>query len=276
MEPRNPFLDELLALKLETHWYYFKLNDAPTGQRLLGTSPEEHRTFVLAAAEWLQQHPGLFEHESQWIVRVAMLTLLRRRLPLGHEDVLALLEWSRQQKQNYSRGLPQMLKVVEDFLKNNELTAAMREGLDDLVNIADSEHNNAETRKWVARLRELTGQAAVRIPLVEGEAWADAALADIASAAEPAAGAWLDLLNTCAKASGSAPSAKWLKSATASVEKIGRAGFREAVTKWFALVDRPPTQRVESWSEWQPDPNLLLNSVKADRSEEHTSELQSH
>ena len=157
-----------------------------------------------------------------------------------------------------------MIKIVEDYLKEHELTPALREKLDRLIKVVDSEYSNAETRKWVVGLRELTGQTALRLPLVEGEAWADTAIADIGAANELERAAWLELLNACTKATGSAPSTKWLKSAESSVEKIGPAKFKQTVLKWFALIDRPRTRRVESWSQWQPDPNQMIESVNAD------------
>ena len=40
--------------------------------------------------------------------------------------------------------------------------------------------------------------------------------------------------------------------------------LREAVLRWFPLVDRPRTRPVERWTEWQPDPNLLIQDKNAD------------
>src|SRR5215207_2064600 len=208
-EPGNPFIDELIAAKAGGYWYNFKLNDSDAGRRLLGAPPEEQRAFVLAAAAWHDRHCGMTSYEAQWVVRIAMLTLLRRRLPLGHDDVATLLDWSRRRDNNYARGLPQMIKVVEDYLKGGEMTLVLRRTLEGLVGIVESQHCDAETRRWAVRLGELTGQTGARLPLVDGEAWADAAIEAIACAAGPGRDGWLELLNACAKASGSAPSAKW-------------------------------------------------------------------
>lgn len=264
IEPENPFIDELIAAKSGSYWYNFKLNDSDVGRRLLDAPPEEQRAFVLDAAAWLDRHRRMTSYEAQWVVRIALTTLLRRRLPLGHEDVLALLGWSHRHDHNYSRGLPQMIKVVEDYLKSGEMTLRLRRALEVLVGVVESQHCDGETRRWAVRLCELTGQTGAPLPLVNGEAWADAAIADVTSAAGPEREAWLELLGTCAKASGSAPSAKWRKAAVAAVEKIGAARFREYVTKWFALVDKPRTQRIESWSQWSPDPNLIIDDRNAD------------
>jgi hypothetical protein len=49
-----------------------------------------------------------------------------------------------------------------------------------------------------------------------------------------------------------------------SLQKIGRPAFENAVLRWFPLVERPRTNPVERWSEWQPDPNLLIQEKNAD------------
>jgi Domain of unknown function (DUF4132) len=263
-ESYDTIIEELTVEQPGPYYYNFKLKDSAAGRKLLAASPEDQRGFALAAVEWLDSNGGQSFDPAPWMVHTALLTLLRRRLPLCYDDVTALLDWSLRQQQNYWRGVPQMIKVVEDYLRDNELTLPLRERFDRLIAAVDTEYRNAETRKWVVNLRELTGQTALRLPLVEGEAWADAAIADIGAAGEPERAAWLDLLNASTKASGSAPSAKWLKSAAASIEKIGAARFKQFLLKWFSLVDKPRTQRVESWSQWQPDPNQMIEPVNAD------------
>jgi hypothetical protein len=198
------------------------------------------------------------------MVRTAMMTLLRHRLPFNHEDVNSLLAWSILQPSNYQRGVPQMIKIVEDYLKDHELTSALRENLEKLSQVVDSEYSNAETRRWVAKMQTMLNQNKLRMPLVEGEAWVEQAIADIEGADEPVRIAWLELLNICLKASGSAPSVKWLKSTEKCLEKIGQIRFIRYVAHWFSLVDKPRTRRIETWSQWQPDPNQMITPVNAD------------
>src|SRR5215218_1439158 len=40
--------------------------------------------------------------------------------------------------------------------------------------------------------------------------------------------------------------------------------LRRSVLRWFSLVERPRTRSVERGSQWQPDPNLLLQDENAD------------
>jgi hypothetical protein len=97
-------------------------------------------------------------------------------------------------------------------------------------------------------------------PVVAGEAWSDAARADLAAMEEPERIQWVELLNTCAKASGSTPTAKWLNATRPLQDQIGFSEFRRAVLKWFPLVDKPRTQRIEQRHQYAPDPNNLIDT----------------
>jgi Domain of unknown function (DUF4132) len=76
--------------------------------------------------------------------------------------------------------------------------------------------------------------------------------------------AWVELLNLCAKSGGAKPTARWSREAGALLEKIGRPAFEKTMLCWLPLVDKPRTQPIERWSEWQPDPNLLIQDKNAD------------
>src|SRR5215208_595883 len=102
------------------------------------------------------------------------------------------------------------------------------------------------------------------LPLVPGEAWSDAAKSDIEAMEGEERGAWVDLLQHCTRARGAKPAQKWSGGASALLEKIGRPAFERSVLRWFPLVERPRTRPVERGSQWQPDPNLLLQDEKAD------------
>ncbi len=48
------------------------------------------------------------------------------------------------------------------------------------------------------------------------------------------------------------------------MNEVGFDQFRQAVLKWFPLVDKPRTERIEKWHEYQPDPNNLIEPSNAD------------
>lgn len=137
-------------------------------------------------------------------------------------------------KDRYNALIEQMIRVVEDYLQNHP------------------------------RSQQLAGLADDSLPLIAGEAWSDAACADIRAMEHASQAAWIALLNACLKASGSAPTAKWLKSVEPFLETFTLPAFKSALLKWFPLVDKPRTQPIESWHQYQPNPNLMIQDVNAD------------
>ncbi|WNV90541.1 DUF4132 domain-containing protein [Umezawaea sp. Da 62-37] len=94
-------------------------------------------------------------------------------------------------------------------------------------------YQTAETVAFAKRLTE---------PVLNvGEAWADRAMADLASLPEP----WRRLLALAATATTAKPNAKWEQPARALVAEIGEEAVRDAVLSWLALVGRPRTFPLE-------------------------------
>ena len=108
------------------------------------------------------------------------------------------------------------------------------------------------------------GLSSSTIRLVPGEAWSDAAISDIDAMKGEEIAAWGALLQHCTRARGAKPGQKWSTKAESVLEKIGRPAFERSVVRWFLLVERPRTRPVERGSQWQPDPNLLLQDENAD------------
>jgi hypothetical protein len=267
-QPYGAWIDELVAEQQEEVYrrYTFENRDTEAARRILAASQEEQRDFVLAAVTWLDlRHRKRFAafHET-WAVRQTMQTVLRRRLPFDHNDVCDLLDWSIRQPYTSVRGTPQMIKLLQDHLKDHELTPDLRKRLTKLIKCLEEGHSTEETRRWAARLRELGGLSNSTLPLVPGEAWSDAAKSDIEAMEGEERGAWVDLLQHCTRARGAKPAQKWSGGASALLEKIGRPAFERSVLRWFPLVERPRTRPVERGSQWQPDPNLLLQDENAD------------
>jgi hypothetical protein len=267
-QPYGAWIDELVAEQQEEVYrrYTFENRDTEAARRILAASQEEQRDFVLAAVTWLDlRHRKRFAafHET-WAVRQTMQTVLRRRLPFDHNDVCDLLDWSIRQPYTSVRGTPQMIKLLQDHLKDHELTPDLCKRLTKLIKCLEEGHSTEETRRWAARLRELGGLSNSTLPLVPGEAWSDAAKSDIEAMEGEERGAWVDLLQHCTRARGAKPAQKWSGGASALLEKIGRPAFERSVLRWFPLVERPRTRPVERGSQWQPDPNLLLQDENAD------------
>ena len=266
-QPYRAWIDDLVAEQEEVYRRHtFENRDSEAARRILAASQEGQRGFVLAALTWLDlRHGKRFAafHET-WAVRQTMQTVLRRRLPFDHNDVCGLLDWSIRQPYTSVRGTPQMIKMLQDHLKDHELTPDLRKRVTKLTKCLEEGHSTEETRRWAARLRELGGLSALGLPLVPGEAWSDAAMRDIEAMEDERRAAWVALLQHCTRARGAKPGQKWSGEAEAVLEKIGRLAFERSVVRWFPLVDRPRTRPVERVSQWQPDPNLLLQDENAD------------
>jgi len=267
-QPYGAWIDDLVAERQqERHrWYTFGNKDSATVRRVLAANQEEQRGFVLAAVEWLD-----LRHKKQsaayyetWAVRQTMQTVLRRRLPFDHDDVCRLLDWSIEEPNAFVQGTPQMVKVLQDHLKEHKLTPTLKKRVRKLTRDLDEGYSTAETRRWSARLKELGGLTTSSLPLVPGEAWSDAAIAEIEAMEDEMRAAWFALLLLCTRAGGAKPGLKWSREANALLEKIGWQVFKDAVVRWFPLVERPRTRPVERRTDWQPDPNLLILDKNAD------------
>jgi hypothetical protein len=267
-QPYRAWIDDLVAEQQGRgyRWYAFDKEYSSATRRILEASKEEQRGFVLAAAEWLDlrhgKQPAAFYETLA--VRQTMQSVLRRTLPFDHDDVCGLLDWSIRQPYTFVRGAPQMIKVLQDHLKDHELTPVLRKRVSKLTKCLEEGHSTEETRRWAGRLRELGGLSTSTLPLVPGEAWSDVAKSDIEALQGEERAAWVDLLQRCTRARGAKPGQKWSRDAEAVLEKIGRPTFERAVVRWYALVERPRTRPVERGSQWQPDPNLLLQDENAD------------
>ena len=212
-DPYKTWIEDLEAEQRAAgnRWYAFDPRASAAGRRILAASPAEQRGFVLAAMRWLDHRVRRKRspYNEVWAVRQAMIAVLRRKLPLAHDDVLQLLEWSARQPYSFLSGTPQTIKALQDYLKDHELTPALRKGVGRLAEVLESGYTTEETRRWAARLKELGGLASRAIPIVAGEAWSDSAIEEIEAMSEEARMSWVRLLNLCARASGAKPTARW-------------------------------------------------------------------
>ena len=247
-------------------WHVCETKDSSAGRRVLRASREEQRGFVLAAVTWLDHRHGneSAAYYETWAVRETMLTVLRHRLPFDHGDVCRLLDWSIGQPDAFVRATAQMIKVLQDHLKDHELTPDLRKRVSKLTQLLEEGYTTAETRRWAARLKELGGLSTSAVPLVPGEAWSEAAIRDIEAMEGEERAAWVALLQRCAMARGAKPAPKWSREAGAMLEEIGRPVYESAILRWFPLVERLRTRPVERLSQWHPDPNLMLQDENAD------------
>src|SRR5512138_1108474 len=228
-------VDELV--RQQWRGYPFRLENFPAGRQILQSDAHLQARAAAAMVRWLSARGTTFDSNS-WKMRQALFALLKQRLPFSEPELLALVDWSMHVRNNQWRGLAQIVKVLSDYLRENELSQRLGSKIEELVDTVQAERASSEVQRQVMRLSELIGRKDIRLPLEAADTWAKTALVDIGELAEDERGAWGRLLLHCLRAAGSAPSKRWLKDSEALLEAVGEGAFREAVLRWFPLVDK--------------------------------------
>jgi hypothetical protein len=254
-QPSAGSVPEALAEELarqNVRAYPFDLKNFTTGVKFQNADPQMQRANVMEMLAWLEQHPlkdyprnPLDQKAWQvgWQMREAFLQMLKRRLPFTEQEVIAMLNWSASQSSGplyaYLRGVPQMIKILGDYLKINPLSDELYQAIERLIQSVETEHMSVENRKWILRLKELRGDTEVTLPLAAGDVWADTAMSELRTLDPKIQTAWAEILLQCLRATGSAPSPKWLKGIDKYLDIIGTPNFFNRLLHWFPLVDKP-------------------------------------
>jgi hypothetical protein len=263
------FVKELLSQAGNN--YPYDLKNFPAGAKILAGTPELQRDAAIAILNWLKGQ--LIVTDSRKVIKLcqALGILLKRSLPFCEADMLNLLDWWPQEHYSYLIGVPTIIKVMSDYLKKNPLTQALRERIDKLITTVERRGKSAEVRRWMLALKDLLGDTSLALPLDTGDAWAETADKEIRTLAREQQIAWTELLIHCLRASGSAPGAKWLKTADKFIAQIGPSVFRDAILRWFPLAEkaRPAVSRDNGLSPLPVNADLLkglawLSSTKDD------------
>ncbi len=218
--------------------YPFRLENFPAGRQIVQANPEFQARAAMEIVRWLQRRGASYDSNS-WKMRQALFLLFKRKLPLTERDVLVIVEWSAQVRNAYWRGMPQIIKLVSDHLKGTDLSLEMQTRLEALVKVLQAEPMSVEVRRQVLKLNELIGRRDASLPLERGDVWADAAVNDIHELGATGQSDWAELLLHCLRATGSAPSKKWLQDAEDLLARVGEDKFRLTVLRWFELADKP-------------------------------------
>ena len=225
-------------VKQQWRGYPFRLENFPAGRQILQSDANLQARAAAAMVRWLAARGTTFDSNS-WKMRQSLFALLKQRLPFTEPEVLALLDWSMHVRNNQWRGLAQIVKVVTDYLRENELSQRLASKIEQLVDTVQAERASTEVQRQVLRLNELLGRKDIRLPLDSGDIWAKTALGDIGGLSDEEQNAWARLLLHCLRAAGSAPSRRWLKDVDTLIDALGEEGFRSAVLRWFPLADKP-------------------------------------
>src|SRR5262245_24523674 len=198
--PANPDANALVEefADQEPRHYSFKLENFTAGVKYQNAEPKLQRDVVFAMLAWFERNQirpldpndnndnrraWHLHWQKNWKMHELFLAMLKRKLPFSEQDVIAILEWSLSGTENhpYYRGIPQMIKVIGDYLNENEISDTLQKTVDRLIHVIESENRNrsVEARRWVLRLKELKGDTDISLPLVAGNVWADQAISEI-------------------------------------------------------------------------------------------------
>jgi hypothetical protein len=244
-------LDELAAAEAASGFAWYKFSDiaslAPTKRGLKG-SPELQVALVRNAMERfasLRSHlrPPVEDTDAEYLnaghdphyPRTAILLavrLLRRKLPFTAETLAYLAE-----------------QCSEKHAKEHGVTERQQAAYSAMANCFKCVSNSAET-KLMSRLNAL-GRPSIQVPVDPGEAWSDAAIASIDAAPAEVRGRWVALIEVCAKASGGAPTRRWLDTARPAVDAIGFSEVKARALEWFPKVGEPRTADSSDLPDWR-------------------------
>ncbi len=251
-----------LAKKTPSEAYSFEcLKDLAPTKAILAAAPEMQVLVVREIIDRLGAIRGRLGHPNrQWHERYPSLLLvsrmLRRKLPFDDDDLAFMIRRTTQVETvstYYFPFLTSLVTIAQRHVKAHGLSDALDEALGQLSDALER-CNMANERKLRVKIAAVRGGSKT-VPLEPGEAWSDAALADVRAMKDKQKSAWVELLAHCQTATGSKPTAKWSKQTLPLLKAVGQRQFTGRVRAWFPLVDKPRTEALPAWI---PDPNLLI------------------
>lgn len=195
-----------------------------------------------------------------WVLTHTLRSLLRRALPINEEIVIGLVQWPARDRytlSNWSYPLANITSTVETFAEGNEISNRLQEALQSFIKKLHESPYKDDCRKLGDRLKALLGDA-TSINIESGEAWSDAAIADLNRLKGRVGQVWKELLNHCQAGGRGKISDAWRKAAQQLIVGIGFDSLKEHTLRWFPLVDKPRTQPIERRNQWEPDHDQLI------------------
>ncbi len=221
-----------------------KPKSLPAAKAILDDAPEAQLEILLALNRRLRKRFALKNGCRLFHDRL-LQQLLRRKLPFTREALDELLQAARETSPSQSfLPWPLLAGVAERFVKAEGLPEDLRGQLIEISAWIDQHQTDAAVAKASQRLAKLAGLR--RQPIVAGEPWADAAIADLEALAPELADGWADLIEHAAAATGARPGKRWRQLAARRLEKVGAGELERRLLAWFPRVDEPRTQPLVS------------------------------
>ncbi|WP_372345866.1 hypothetical protein [Streptomyces sp. KL116D] len=242
-------MPELLALgaMADDHWGHLgrKVVDA-----LRGADEYRARLVHALAGRYVELDGGAAGRRSI-VALLGAIGEVRTGEPGGPQDLRpALIRLAAEQDVHYDDR--QLLRLAElELADGHELPAP-----------GSSSRSSARTCLTRWRVPEGLGALVRRLTdpvLNPGEAWADAALADVAERGTE----WRELLAHARTASAARPPPSGTRPRAALIEPLDTEAVRERLTHWLRLVGRPRTRPLLHRG-WGADPNATFDAYNTD------------
>jgi hypothetical protein len=277
----SAYVDQFMQKVGDGSIYGKKMGDFPAGRMILGLDREGQAEAVEGLLDrllkWDQEiaqfRSTLAENETcgnkpgwnrLWnrgcVLRDALETLLRRKLPLGEARLIRLLRWplgSKDHISSYMHCLAGLTNAAEYHAESNAISPSLCKVLGALARTLSRETWDKPCRKAADRLRALL-PGRPQIQLEPGEAWSDAALADLGRMKGKTRQAWDALLLHCQVGGRGKCSERWRSAAEPLLDAVGFQALKKRLLRWFPLVDRPRTQPIPQQHVWGPDYDQLI------------------
>jgi hypothetical protein len=262
-----------------------KIESLPTPRKILALDPAAQADVLKVALDRLEELEGRliafraglkgFEAtapqrqpgwaaiwDPRWALAEMVGALLRHDLPLTEPVLVRLVRWPRDDAaflNTASYPLAGIVAAAERFGAASEIGPLLRTALEIFFQRLYRQTYDKECRKIASRVQAvLAGGPAV--DLEAGEAWSDAALADLGKMAARPRWAWNALLQHCQVGGAGKLTERWREQARPLLDAVGFDEFKEHVLRWFPLVDRPRTEPAQRQHPLEPDAFLLLRN----------------
>jgi hypothetical protein len=252
------------------------LRKTKTGPKMLALDPQAQGALVKEIIDRLTAPRDSLPWKSlslrekghrQELLLLALRGLLRRKLPLGEDALTSLIDWiadRRERYEFYRIPLAGVSAVVNNILSDRALAKPLLDAMARAVDRLRQFPSDPTCRKVAEELASLIADKDPVVRLEPGEAWSDAVRRELAEMEGDRRRAWTALLASCQAAGNRKLTAKWADAAVERIEAVGRDDFRERLSRWFALVDRPPTVPMKRESVWEPDWNHFIRPPHVD------------
>ncbi len=192
-----------------------------------------------------EKKPGWYDlQDLRWILADTLRGLPLFSLSLSKETLIRLLQWpirSSSYMRNYYYPLYGMADAAENFIEANGSSKAVKDALKTLIEYLQQWPDNDVCHKVSQRLGKLHPEGAI-LNIEPGEAWSDAARADLGKLKATARETWNALLVHSQTSGRSRFTEDWATEARQLMDAVGFDSFKEHLLRWFPLVDKPRTQ----------------------------------